>query len=182
MRAGFVALALLLFGGMACDADGVLLSPVGAGGRGGAGGSGGEAGRWRPSVGAYIELTGGPEVYPCGPMDDLCECPENTHCVCEPDGVCNVQCLGQGCSFECSPFASCDFHCAGGGCSVECLPGSNCHVACEQDCAVQCLGDAICTLWSWQGVSNLYCDLEASCLCDEPMGCLCSGPGCPPEP
>ena len=174
-----------------CEADGTVLWRQGAGGHGGSVTVGGRGGGGDVSTtsggpgGDYPPPPGGaPPFFECPPDIQPCPCPEGEACMCTPSPngppQCDVQCVDNNCQFDCDPkLPNCSFSCSV-GCSAVCHAGSDCNMICEGDCTLACLSQSSCTLWSWGGPSQMFCDFGAICDCTEQ--CVCTGPGCPPPP
>ncbi len=120
-----------------------------------------------------------------GPLpDEPCECPPEAPCFCSfvdpmpPPEVCTMLCPEGGCQIECLEAFACDAEC-GQGCDLQCGPGVSCTLGCAADCTMVCEQGAICSLWSWDGPSQIYCAQGATCECALQDNCVCSGPGCP---
>jgi hypothetical protein len=60
-----------------------------------------------------------------------------------------------------------------------CEPFSTCDLSCQGGCDVVCGTGSFCTLFSFDGPSQIYCEAGAMCECPIAANCQCFGPGCP---
>lgn len=91
-------------------------------------------------------------------------CEQRDTCRCSDVGLCERQCVGEGCKFECEGSGDCLFECEDGGCDVLCEGRGHCTLACPGGkCSMVCSGTGSCALTECDTSCDIDCRTVGSC-------------------